>query len=334
MIDKIVAKLPTWARVPAEVLYGAAQEFGKDRASRMAAAIAYRAVFALAPLLMIVIAVVGAFLGSRAEAQLEILDAVESIAGPEVASALGSLITSATASANTAAIIGGVLLVWTASSLFLEVQRDLNDIFETPQEQVSGIWATVRTRGIAFIWALGLGLILIATWGLSAVWRFLGDLLPESMSAIHDLVVVLGPVVSLLILPVVFGIVFQSMTAVSVPWRPVWVGGLFTSAVFIAAAYGIGVYFQFSEPTALGFTGSLVIVIFLAYFFSMVFLFGAEVTKVYADRLEARAAGPAVVSPFADDPQVVVAEPPSGLPRSAFAAFLIGLVVGWRRTKR
>ena len=335
MIDEIIARLPGWARAPAQVLFEAAQEFGADRTSRMAAAIAYRTVFALAPLLMILVAVLGAFLGSRAEAQLEIRDAVEAVAGDEVAETIGSVITSATASADTAAIIGGVLLLWTASGLFLEMQRNLNDIFDVPGVEVSGIVALVRTRGIAFLWALSLGLMLIATWGLNAVWRFIGNLLPDSMAGVHEVVGILAPVASLILLWLVFALVFQTMTAVTVRWRAVWVGGLFTSVVFIAAAYGAGVFFQNAgRPTALGFTGSLVAVIFLTYFLASVFLFGAHVTNVYADRLEEREAASTRGPRYSGDPQVVVAEPPIGVPRVAFVAFLAGLLVGWRRRRR
>jgi membrane protein len=301
----------------------------------MSAAIAYRTVFALAPLLMILVAALGAFLGSRTEAQLEILDAVEAVAGRDVSNTIGSVISSATASADTAAIIGGVLLVWTASGLFLEMQRNLNDIFDVPGEEVSGIVAMVRTRGIAFLWALGLGLLLIATWGLNAVWRFIGDLLPDSMAGVHETVGILAPVASLILLSLVFALVFQTMTAATVRWRAVLIGGLFTSTVFIAAAYGIGVFFQSAgAPTALGFTGSLVAVIFLAYFLASVFHFGAQVTKVYADRLHEQETAPAPGRLQSEDPQVLVAEPPAGVPRAALVAFLAGLFVGWRRRGR
>jgi membrane protein len=335
VIDWILARLPGWAKTPAEILIGAAREFGQDRSSRMSAALAYRTVFALAPLLMILVAVLGAFLGSRAEAQVEILDAVNTVAGRDVRDTIGSVISSATASADTAAIIGGVLLVWTASGLFLEMQRNLNDIFDVPGEEVSGIVAMIRTRGIAFLWALGLGLLLIATWGLNAVWRFIGDLLPDSMARVHEVVGVLAPVASLVLLSLVFALVFQTMTAARVRWRAVLVGGLFTSIMFIAAAYGIGVFFQSAgEPTALGFTGSLVAVIFLAYFLASVFLFGAQVTKVYADRLAEREVASRPRSLYTDDPQVVVSEPPVSVPRAALAAFLAGLAVGWRRRRR
>ena len=335
MIEQVIGKLPDWARSPAEILAVAAQEYGLDRANRMAAAIAYRTVFALAPLLIIAVAVLGAFTGSRLEAQQEILDAIASVGGDEIASMIEGILESAYSSANTAYIVGGILLLWTASSLFLEMQRDLNDIFDVPNEDVTGIVAMVRTRGIGFLWVFGLGFLLIATWSLNAIWRFLGNLLPESLDAVNQVVTFLTPLASLLLLPLVFGLLFQTMTAESVPWRAVWVGGFFTSVVFLAAAYGMGLYFEIVGTTsALGFAGSFVVILFLAYFLSSVFLFGAEVTKVYADRLEARKAIPEKRLLYGDDPQVLVSEPPSGLPQAAFVAFLAGLLVGWRRRGR
>jgi len=335
VIEQVIGKLPGWARSPAEILAAAAQEYGLDRANRMAAAIAYRTVFALAPLLIIAVAVLGAFTGSRLEAQQDILDAIASVGGEEIASIVGGILESAYASANTAYIVGGILLLWTASSLFLEMQRDLNDIFDVPSEEVTGIVAMVRTRGIGFLWVFGLGLLLIATWSLNAIWRFLGNLLPDSLDAVNQVVTFLTPLASLLLLPLVFGLFFQTMTAESVPWRAVWVGGFFTSVVFLAAAYGVGLYFEIVGTTsALGFAGSFVVILFLAYFLSSVFLFGAEVTKAYADRLEARRAIPETRPLYSDDPQVLVSEPPTGLPQAAFVAFLAGLVVGWRRRGR
>ena len=96
------------------------------------------------------------------------------------------------------------------------------------------------------------------------------------------------PLASLLLLPLVFALIFQTMTSARIPWRAAWAGGAFTAVVFLIAAYGVGIYFEIAgATTALGFAGSFVVVLFLAYFLSMVFLYGAEVTKVYSDRLAA-----------------------------------------------
>jgi membrane protein len=334
-MEKYIARLPSWAQGPGEILAAAAEKYGRDRASRMAAAIAYRTVFALAPLLMIAVAVLGSFLGSRIEAQQEIVEGISSVAGQQVASLVNDILTSALSSTGTAYLIGGILLLWTASSLFLEMQRDLNDIFDVPREDVSGLVAMVRLRGIGFLWVLGLGFLLVATWLINAIWGFLSNLLPDTLEAVDDLVTVLTPLASLILLPLVFALIFQTMTAEKIPWRAAWVGGTFTAVVFLLAAYGVGIYFEIAgATTALGIAGSFVVILFLAYFLSMVFLYGGEVTKAYSDRLAAREAPPTTSRPLYTDPQVVVAEPRAGIPQAAFLAFVAGLIAGWRRSRR
>ncbi len=331
IIERIVERLPTWARGPAEILATSAKEYGIDRAPRMAAAIAYRTVFALAPMLIIAVSVAGAFLGN-ADVQRELLEAVDRIAGPQAAATVATVLATAVTSTSTAAIIGVVLLLWSASSLFIELQHDLNDIFDVPYERISGLIGLVRKRGIGFLWVFGLGLVMMALLLINAVWGFLDSLLPESLENLDTVFKVLGPIVSLAILPLVFALIFQTLTVVPIPWRAVWFGGLFTAVVFTVAAYGIGIWFQiFGVTTALGFAGSLVVVLFMAYMLSSVFLFGAEVTRAYADRL---ASAQVTTPPRPVDPLVVVSEPSRAIPGAALAAFLTGLIVGWRRRDR
>ncbi len=340
MIERIIDRLPRWAKSPAEIVYGASRKYGRDRAGRMSAAIAYRTVFALAPILIIAISVAGWFLGSSELAQAELLEGIESIAGPEVAEAMASFLASAISSANTAAVIGFVLLLWTASSLFIELQHDLNDIFGVPYEKVGGLVALVRKRGIGFLWVFGLGLLMIAILLVNTVWGIIDSLLPANLEGLEGVVNVLAPIVSLILLPFVFGLIFKTLTVAPLPWKAAWGGGLFTAVVFIIAAWGIGLYFQVVGPTtALGFAGSFVVVLFLAYMLSAVFLFGAEVTSVATERMEtaereARRARSAARLQVPNDPMVVVAPPPRALPSAALFAFLGGLLVGWRRKGR
>lgn len=334
MIERLIERLPRGIKAPAEILFGAAREYGLDRAGRMAAAIAYRTVFALAPMLILAVSIAGFFLGSSAEAQRELLDGVESLAGPDVAEAMASLLRTAVRSADTAALIGFLLLLWTASSLFNEVQHDLNDIFEVPYERISGPVALVRSRGIGFLWVLGLGIIMIALWLVNAIWSVVDSLLPSGLERLDSLLAVLAPLVSLTLLPFVFGLIFRTLTAANLKWRAAWAGGLFTSVVFVAAAYGVRLFFTtLGTPTALGFAGSFVIILLLANILSAVFLFGAEVTKVYADRLATEQTRGATRSAPAD-PLVLVAEPSRALPGAALFAFLSGLLIGWRRRRR
>lgn len=268
-----------------EIFRAAAREYGEDRVSRMSAAVAYRAIFALAPLVLLAVFVFGIFIGSNEMARSEILEAVERFGGESVAGAVRDLLASVDRTATSAGVTGVALLLWTASSLFMEVQNDLNDIFDVPYEHTAGIVAFIRKRGIGFLFALGLGLVLLAVWVLNFAWNLLGGLFPESFEPVHQLIGVLTPVVSLIVLPLVIALSFQVMSRVKVRWRAVWWGSSFTAVAFLVAAYGTGLYFSLGQSTAAGVAGSIFIIVLLAFVLSSVFLFGAEVTKVYNDYL-------------------------------------------------
>lgn len=312
-----------------EILKAAGKEYGQDRVARMSAAVAYRTIFALAPLLLVAVFVFGLVIGGDGQARAEILDAVNRYAGSEIRDAVSQVLGSVAATRNAAGVIGFGLLLWTASALFMELQNSLNDIFHVPQERTTGVVAFIRKRGIGFLFVLGLGLVLIAVWSLNLVWNLIGGLFPEDLEAVHRVIGWLTPLVSLVVLPLVIALAFQVLSRVKVRWRAVWWGSFFTSVAFLVAAYGAGVYFGEFGATATGVAGSIFILLLLAFILSSVFLFGAEVTKVYNRYL-----GDGEVSSTAatvDSPEVVVAEPDRSAPLAAVLAFLAGLFVGWRR---
>lgn len=318
-----------------EVLFEAGQAFGVHRANRMAAAIAYRAMFAAAPLLIIATAIVGPLIGEDTIRQ-EILESVTTAFGPEVAASVEVLLEGVLTVSSTTAVIGVALLFWTASSLFLEMQHDLNDIFDVPYEFVSGVFSLAKKRGIGFLWAFALGLGLMGIWLLNLVWRFLDGLFPDQLTALHRVLAFLTPLLSFVLLPVVFALIFQTMTVVKVRWRAVWWGGFITSLMFLVSAYGIGIYFEYFDHTsAASVAASFVVVLFLAYLLSSVFLFGAEVTKAYDVYLVRGEIGGSLFLEPPPPTEVVVSEPPdvAAVPKVAVFAFLSGLFVAWRRGK-
>ncbi|MEE9177246.1 MAG: YihY/virulence factor BrkB family protein [Acidimicrobiia bacterium] len=333
----MVAKIRSGAHFAFDILLASAHEYGVDRVSRMSAAVAYRGMFAIAPMLIIAVGVLGAVVGGSEEAQQEIFESIERFAGAEVADALTTFVSSAVTVGNTAAIVGIILLLWTASSLFYEIQNDLNDIFHVPYEYTSGVMGFVKKRGVGFLWAVGLGMTLIAVWFLNLLWRFFGGVFPDDLAWVHRLIALLTPLVSVIVLPVLFALIFQSMTAIKVRWRAVWLGAVFTAVVFLTAAYGTGLYFAWEDgASALSLAGAFFVLLLLAYVLASVFLFGAVVTKVYDDFLDAGD----IMSPSLRDkepgptPNVLIAEPPEAVPVATVLAFLGGLFVGWRRNRR
>ena len=328
-------KIKSGTRFSYEVLYAASTEYGVGRVNRMSAAVAYRTIFALAPLLIIAVGVLGAVVGGSVEAQQEIINAIARIAGTEVADALETFVVSAVTFSDTAAVIGILLLLWTVSSLFFEIQNDLNDIFHVPHEQTAGVVEFIKKRGVGYLWALGLGVTVLAVWFLNVAWQLLENLFPENLAGLHRLIGILTPLISVVLLPVLFALLVQTMTAIKVRWRAVWYGAIFTSIGFLLTAFGAGLYFAWEEGTsALTVAGSFFVLLLMAFILSGVFLYGAVVTKVYNDYLEVGAVKPPTVrEDEAAKSEVVVADPPEPVPVAAVLGFLGGLFVGWRRRR-
>lgn len=268
------------------IIKKAAKEYGFDRVNRMAAAVSYRAIFAMAPLLILAVYIVGLVVGSNELAQTEILNAIDRITGPTVQDAVEVILTELADTGTVTGVVGLVLLLWTSSSLFLELQNDLNDIFDVPYEQTSGILGTALKRGLGFIWALSLGLIVVFVLLLNNIWQFLRGLFPESFGPVHSLISVLTPLVSVVVLPLVIALIFRTLTQAKVRWRAILWGSLFTSVAILAASYGAAIYFRVSSSSAAGIAGAIFVIVLLVYIFSSVFLFGAEVTKVFDDYLD------------------------------------------------
>jgi membrane protein len=269
------------------LLESAGRSYAMDRVNRMAAAVAYRTIFALAPLLIVAVAIFGFAIGSSDEAVASLLSAIENIAGSQVADAVESLLTSAVASSDVTAIVGVVLFAWTASSLFIELQNNLNDIFRVPYERTAGLAGYLSKRGLSLIWATSLGLILTALWFLNAGWSWLESLFPAGLEGFH---VVLGwgaRIVSLALLPLIFALVFKTLTRAEVRWRAILVGSFFTAVMFMITAVGAGLYFAWDSATAASqIAGAFFVILLLAYVLSAVFLFGAQVTRVYNESLD------------------------------------------------
>jgi membrane protein len=324
----------TWlvetAKLAYSILAEAGRRYGEDRVSRMSAAVAYRAIFSLAPLMLIAVWVFGLVIGDSAAARQEVYDRIAAFAGGQLADAVRTLVDTAVTGGDTAAVVGFALLLWTSSSLFLEVQMDLNDIFGVPSFARPGVVAFIITRGLGFLWTLGLGVLLIAIWGINIVWGWFEAFFDErGLGRVHDVIDILRPVVSILILPVVFALIFQSLTRIRVRRRALFVGALFTSVVFLAAAYGIGIYFGFGGDTSASrVAGAFFVVLLAAFVLSAVFLYGAEVTDAYEDYLESGR-----VDSSEPQPELVVAQPQPPLPVVSLMAFLAGLLVGWRRRR-
>lgn len=348
-----------------EILKAAGQEFGNDMGSRFGAALSFYTIFSLVPLLFLIVAVVG-FVSSDSQltpSEAEVAEAeendrdacrdvgvddidadprpanpldrsllqVRNVAGEPVADQLAQLTCQSSANRQQALWIGLALAAFSGSSVFLHVQGVLNFIFGTPDRRTRGLVNAAVQRGIAVGWALLLAILVFAPLVAVGAVNVLTDLVPADVEWLSTVLGFAVPLTSLVLLVVVVGLTFQLLTRIHVPWRAARRGGLFTAVVGLLGAFGVGFYLErFGGGGALGAIGGVVILLFFFNLMWIIYLFGAEVTKVYTDYL----AHGDIRAPHLR-PEGPPEHPPLSPPRSDSGArlgilgFAAGVVAGW-----
>lgn len=265
-------------------------EFSEDNATRLAAAMAYYTVFAIAPLLIIAIAIIGLVFGKEI-AQGKVIAQFQNLVGDSGADAIKTMIQGAAKPhAGIIATIAGVAaLFFGAGNLFVQLQDSLNTIWEVTPKPGRGIKVMIRERFLSLAMVLGTGFLLlvslIISTGLEAFNNFLSGLLPglEYISTIINFAVSIGIITAL------FGMIFKILPDIKISWSDVWIGALVTAILFTIGKYLIGLYLGRSAPASTyGAAGSLVIILLWVYYSSIILLLGSEFTQVYANRYGSR----------------------------------------------
>jgi membrane protein len=357
------------ARLLWTILKAAAKEFGEDKAGRQAAALAYYTLFSLVPLLFVAVAVTAITLGPPRDAlpldprtgQVDcerataiplpvdsdrpldrLVVQVDDLAGETVSDPIRVLICQARENAGASLSLGLAVAAFAASGIFLQVQGVLNWIFHVPNDHVSGVKALIRKRLVALAAAIVLAvLVLVPVVAVGAV-QFLVGLLPIEASWLTVPVSLVVPLVSLAMLITTVAVTFQALTRARIPWKAARRGGAATAVACLLAAFGVGQYLGGfgSGSSTFGVLGGIAILLFFFNLMWIVYLFGAEVTKVYADYLEFGDVVPPherAESRFAEAIDATVRaerrQAPPGTVNASVFAFLAGLFIGRRKNR-
>jgi membrane protein len=252
----------------------------------MAGAVAYYTIFSLTPLLIVAIGVAGLVFGEKA-AQGAIVGEIQGLVGKDSAKAIQIMIQAAhkPTTGAVASVIAIIVLLVGASGVFAELQDALNTIWEVKPNPKSGVWEFIKGRLLSFGMVLGVGFLLLVSLLLSAaltgVTKFLGGLLPLPAVLLHSL----DFVISFAVITALFAMMFKVLPDVSIAWSDVLVGAAMTSLLFTIGKFLIGLYVGKSlSASAYGAAGSLVIVVAWFYYSALILYFGAEFTRVCANR--------------------------------------------------
>lgn len=262
-----------------------------DNASSMGAALAYYTIFSLAPLLLMVVAVAGLVYGDD-EARNALLEQFDSLIGHNGAQAIRVILYSArdVHGGLVSVAISVVTLFIGATTVFAELQRDLDHIWHADKPRRSTVANMVRTRLLSFGMILGIGFLLVVSLAVSAAIAAAGTLWGNWLGGFETVLQWANFLLSFSVITVLFAVIYKVLPNVDVAWSDVWLGAALTSILFVLGKYLIGLYIGKSAiSSSFGAAGALVVLIVWIYYSAQIFLLGAEFTYVYSCNWGSRA---------------------------------------------
>jgi membrane protein len=272
------------------LLKDTAVEWNQDQAPQLGAALAYYAVFSLAPLLVIAVSIAG-LVFSREAATGQVVGQIQGLVSQDAAVAIQEIIENANKPETGifATIVGVVMLLFGASGVFGELQQSMNAVWDIEPKPKRGLWAMVKDRFFSFSMVLGTGFLLLVSLvisaGLAAMGEFFTGLLPGGEVVLQ----VVNFIVSLAVITVLFALIFKYIPDAEIAWGDVWIGASATALLFTAGKVLIGLYIGHSSfSSTYGAAASLVVILLWVYYSAQILFFGAEFTQVYANTYGSR----------------------------------------------
>jgi membrane protein len=264
------------------------QEFLDDRCMRMGAALAYYTIFSLPPLLVLLVTLVSVIYGGQAAREV-VADQVSQFLGPASRDQLLEMMGQADQQAGFGWIFSLALIAFGATAVLMELQYTLNEVWDVQPDPEQAAWKTFITKRILSLgMVLAVAFLLLVSLILTSILQTLGDRVGTMIgleigsagaTAIHL-------AVNVVVITLLFAAMFKFLPDADIPWKTTWVGAAVTAGLFLLGKFLLGLYFayvdvagQFGQAAA-----SLVLILVWIYYSSLIFLFGAEFTQVWAQR--------------------------------------------------
>lgn len=257
-----------------------------DDIPHLGAAISYYTIFALAPILIVAIAIAGFAFGADA-VRGEIVGQIEGLVGHSGAVAVQAMLEGASkhSSGIFATAVGLVTLFLGATGLFLELQTALNLIWRVKPRADAGVRGMLLQRFISFGLVIGVGFLLLVSLVVSAALAALDKYFGNAFPGYVVLGQALNVIVSLAVVTLLFAMVYKTLPDVKLRWSDVWAGAIVTAGLFTVGKSLIGLYLGTSSTaSSYGAAGSVVVLLLWVYYSSQIVLLGAEFTRAWVQR--------------------------------------------------
>ena len=265
------------------------QEWLQDKVPQLGAALAYYTVFSLAPLILILLAIVGVvFRDDPAGAWDKITQQMSYFLDPSAVQVVQEIAQKASqpGKSTLATLIGIALALFGASGVFGQLQDALNTIWGVKAKPGRGIWGFLRARFLSFAMVAGICFLLLVSMALQAMLKIFSEYVQSVLPGGLAVALTVYLIFDFGIVVLLFAMIFKFLPDVKIQWRDVWIGAIVTALLFGLGKWLLGLYLgSGAAGSAYGAASSLITLLLWVYYSSQILLFGAEFTQVYAARV-------------------------------------------------
>jgi len=263
-------------------------EWLEDKAPQLGAALAYYTVFSLAPLVLVLLAIVGLiFRNDPGGAWNKITEQMSYFLDKSAVEVVQNIAQKAAQPNKSllATIIGILLALFGASGVFGQLQDALNTIWGVKAKPGGGIWAFLRSRFLSFAMVGGICFLLLVSLTLESVLKGFSHYIQGVLPGGIVIAMAVYWIFDLAVIILLFAIIFKFLPDAKIQWRDVWIGAVMTAIFFAIGKWALGLYLgSGSAASAYGAASSLITLLLWVYYSSQILLVGAEFTQVYACR--------------------------------------------------
>src|SRR5881275_2571622 len=209
-------------------------EWLEDKAPQLGAALAYYTVFSLAPLILVLLAIVGLLFHNDPGAWNKLTEQMSAFLDKSGVEMVRNIAHKASQPSKSvpASVIGVLLALFGASGVFGQLQDALNTVWGVKAKPGGGIWRFLRSRFLSFAMVGGICFLLLVSLALESLLKgfshYIQSILPGGIVIalatywIFDLAVVI----------LLFAIIFKFLPDAEIRWRDVWIGAGMTAIFF------------------------------------------------------------------------------------------------------
>jgi membrane protein len=263
-------------------------EWLEDQVPQLGAALAYYTVFSLAPLVLLLLAIVGfIFHNDPAGAWRKMTEQMSYFLDKSAVDVVANIAQTAShpSKGMSATIIGILLALFGASGVFGQLQNALNTIWGVKAKPGAGIVGFIRSRFLSFAMVAGVCFLLLVSLVFESLLKGFSHYIQAIFPGGIVIALVVYSIFDLAVVVLLFALIFKFLPDVKIQWRDVWIGALMTAIFFAIGKWALGLYLgSGAAASAYGAASSLITLLLWIYYSSQILLFGAEFTQVYAAR--------------------------------------------------